>query len=225
VSGDGAESIVTGGGISTNNQHRPPPLPIKEGEETEEALADTKRTLFGAWHAEAAASGGRIVVHQTWQKDSPAVIRYSYNRSNQLYLQQQQASESIQTALKSPSPTSSRILEQFEMRYEPELKVFEVPEELCTSPSALSLLESDESEEDDLVLPQAVISSCPASSSAALTIFNQAGQKSCPIAATVSSCDTTAGYAHYLHDMTGAQTPGLLGEVSVASFIAPPLLE
>ncbi|VEL32998.1 unnamed protein product, partial [Protopolystoma xenopodis] len=47
ISGDGAESIVTGGGISTNNQHRPPPLPIKEGEETEEALADTKRTLFG----------------------------------------------------------------------------------------------------------------------------------------------------------------------------------
>ncbi|KAL7064313.1 hypothetical protein AAHC03_05366 [Spirometra sp. Aus1] len=86
-------------------------------------LSEPKKTLFGAWHAKAAASGGTLVVQQRWKdQEPPAVLRYN--------------------------KVPPKMVEDMELRYDPEMKIFEVPDDICVSPSQLSGLDSESSDEE-----------------------------------------------------------------------------
>ncbi|VDK75354.1 unnamed protein product [Dibothriocephalus latus] len=93
-------------------------------------LSEPKKTLFGAWHAKAAATGGTLVVQQRWKdQEPPAVLRYN--------------------------KVPPKMVEDMELRYDPEMKIFEVPDDICVSPSQLSGLDSDSSDEESSQLPPA----------------------------------------------------------------------
>lgn len=99
-----------------------PPITFDIAEATA-GLSEPKKTLFGAWHAKAAASGGTLVVQQRWKdQEPPAVLRYN--------------------------KVPPKMVEDMELRYDPEMKIFEVPDDICVSPSQLSGLDSDSSDEE-----------------------------------------------------------------------------
>ncbi|KAF6775233.1 hypothetical protein AHF37_05256 [Paragonimus kellicotti] len=70
---------------------------------------------------------------------------YRYTNTNQLTLNPEDCSQDPFSSSRHTKPLSA--YEQMEMRYEPELKVIEVPEELAVSPSRLSDLDSELSDD------------------------------------------------------------------------------
>ncbi|KAL5110982.1 Inactive histone-lysine N-methyltransferase 2E [Taenia crassiceps] len=126
------------------------PLVFASIAESTAGLSESKKTLFAAWHAKAAASGGTLLVQQRWK------VQESDQQSAQQ--QHQQQAETL-----TPAPVKDQVLfsvprycksvtkesEGERVYLESDMKIIEVPEDLCVSPSKLSSLESSDQEDSD----------------------------------------------------------------------------
>ncbi|VDM33395.1 unnamed protein product [Hydatigera taeniaeformis] len=135
-----------------SSQNKSAPLDIASLDESTAGLSESKKALFAAWHAKAAASGGTLLVQQRWK------VQESDQQSAQQQQQQQQQVETLtqaagkdQVLFSVPRYCKSVTKESEGERVyiESDMKVIEVPEDLCVSPSKLSSLESSDEEDSD----------------------------------------------------------------------------
>ncbi|EUB62478.1 Histone-lysine N-methyltransferase MLL5 [Echinococcus granulosus] len=126
------------------------PLVFASIAESTAGLSESKKALFAAWHAKAAASGGTLLVQQRWKVQEG-------DQQPPQQQQQQQADTLTQAPVKDqvlfsvPRYCKSVVKESEGERVylESDMKIIEVPEDLCVSPSKLSSLESSDEEDSD----------------------------------------------------------------------------
>nr|CDS27382.2 ran binding protein 9 [Hymenolepis microstoma]CDS35064.2 ran binding protein 9 [Hymenolepis microstoma] len=116
-------------------------------------LSDSKKALFAAWHAKAAASGGTLLVQHNWknsetQQQSQKKSSTETETINSTTEKQNSVKDQIVLNVPRYCRSLGKESEGERVYLESDMKILEVPEELCVSPSKLSSLDS--SDEEDL---------------------------------------------------------------------------
>ncbi|KAM7538021.1 hypothetical protein Aperf_G00000074138 [Anoplocephala perfoliata] len=161
-------SAITTTSASTSLSDMTSHLSFSSNSDPTAGLSDSKKTLFAAWHAKAAATGGTLLVQQRWKvPDSPSqTTSQSQKNPTEAETSSEQDLTKEQIMLNVPrycrdigkesegervyleSDMKSKAPEDEQVTFTTVLEILEVPEELCVSPSKLSSLDS--SDEDDL---------------------------------------------------------------------------
>uniref|UniRef100_A0A5K3FPI9 SET domain-containing protein n=1 Tax=Mesocestoides corti TaxID=53468 RepID=A0A5K3FPI9_MESCO len=118
------------------------PLVFASVADSTAGLSEPKKALFAAWHAKAAASGGTLLVQQRWKAPEAGQQEVATQRQ----FVKDQSAFSVPRYCKGLIKASDG---EGEYRCDLDMKVIEVPDDICVSPSKLSDLESSDEDRDE----------------------------------------------------------------------------
>uniref|UniRef100_A0A0R3T0S3 SET domain-containing protein n=1 Tax=Rodentolepis nana TaxID=102285 RepID=A0A0R3T0S3_RODNA len=138
--------------LTNNRSDRPTQFDVPSVDPSA-GLSDSKKALFAAWHAKAAASGGTLLVQHNWknsdtQQQSQKKSSSETEGNNGITEKQNSVKDQIVLNVPRYCRSLGKESEGERVFLESDMKILEVPEELCVSPSKLSSLDS--SDEEDL---------------------------------------------------------------------------